>query len=113
MTVSPDSTGKEQKVAAKAKKEAPDTGTKENLPFEDALTRLEAIVATLESGEPSLETSLALFEEGIALSRRCNKRLDTAERRLELLVGQDAGGDVEPLDEGEFLNDDEDGETAG
>jgi exodeoxyribonuclease VII small subunit len=113
MTVSPDNVGKEQRVAAKAKKDTPDTGTNEALPFEDALTRLEEIVATLESGDPSLETSLALFEEGVALSRRCNKRLDTAERRLELLVGQGAGGDVEPLDENEFVNDDDDGDTAG
>ncbi len=111
MTVRPDDAGKERRVGGKAKKKTPDTGEQKDLPFEDALTRLEEIVETLESGDSSLETSLALFEEGVALSRRCNKRLDTAERRLELLAGQDAGGGVEPLDEDEFLND-EDGDTA-
>lgn len=111
MTVRLDDAGKEQRVGGKAKKKTPDTREQQDLPFEDALTRLEEIVETLESGESSLETSLALFEEGVALSRRCNKRLDTAERRLELLAGQDAGGGVEPLDEDEFLND-EDGDTA-
>lgn len=97
-------------MGSKSKKETPDTGGEKELPFEDALTRLEEIVETLESGEPTLETSLTLFEEGVALSRRCNKRLDTAERRLELLVGQEGSEDVETLDEDEFLNDD-DGDT--
>lgn len=75
------------------------------LPFEKAMERLEEIVETLESGDPSLEASLALFEEGVALSRRCNKRLDEAERRLQVLAGQDDNGDplVQPLAEEEFL----------
>lgn len=54
--------------------------------FEKALARLEEIVGLLESGEASLEASLALFEEGIGLSRRCNRRLEAVERRLEMLV---------------------------
>jgi exodeoxyribonuclease VII small subunit len=112
MTVRTDNAEKEQRVADETKKKNPDTREQDDLPFEDALTRLEEIVETLESGEPSLEISLALFEEGVALSRRCNKRLDTAERRLELLAGQDAGGGVEPLDEDEFLNDEDGGEAA-
>ncbi len=72
-------------------------------PFEKALERLEEIVEILEAGDAPLEKSLALFEEGVALSRGCNKRLDEAERRLEALVRK-AGGDVaEPLSEEEFL----------
>ena len=67
MTVRPDHPGKEKSVGGKAKK-VPETREKEELPFEDALTRLEEIVETLESGEPSLETSLALFEEGRSTS---------------------------------------------
>ena len=75
------------------------------LPFEKALVRVEEIVETLESGEPTLEESLALFEEGVTLSRQCNKRLDAAERRLEVLAGQEGDGTpvLEPMDEDEFL----------
>lgn len=98
-------------MKGKTRKASPDTREHEDVPFEDALARLEEIVETLEAGETSLEASLALFEEGVALSRRCNKRLDTAERRLEVLADQGAGGGVEPLDEDEFLND-EDEEKA-
>jgi exodeoxyribonuclease VII small subunit len=80
------------------------------LPFEKALVRLEEIVETLEAGEPTLEDSLTLFEEGVKLSRQCNKRLDAAERRLEVLAGKNADGSpaVEPLEEEEFLSPDRD-----
>jgi exodeoxyribonuclease VII small subunit len=54
--------------------------------FEAALTRLEEIVKELETGDLPLEQSLKLFEEGIKLSRLCNKRLDDAERRVEILL---------------------------
>ena len=58
--------------------------------FEDALSRLESIVEKLESGELSLEESLAAFEEGIRLSRMCSKQLDAAEKKIEILIkGED------------------------
>ncbi|OGW41397.1 MAG: exodeoxyribonuclease VII small subunit [Nitrospirae bacterium GWD2_57_9] len=63
--------------------------------FEDALARLEEIVAELESGELALDQSLKLFEEGIKLSRICNKRLEEAERRVELLL-KDRSGNMIP-----------------
>ena len=44
--------------------------------FEEALARLEEIVRALESGQSKLEDSLALYEEGIRLSRACNEKLD-------------------------------------
>jgi exodeoxyribonuclease VII small subunit len=59
--------------------------------FEAALTRLEEIVQELEKGELPLEQSLKLFEEGIKLSRVCNKRLEEAERRVEILLKDKAG----------------------
>jgi exodeoxyribonuclease VII small subunit len=72
--------------------------------FEASLDRLEEIVELLEAGELPLEKSLALFEEGVELSRRCNSRLDEAERRLEVLVRRADGHDaVDPLAEDEFL----------
>ena len=61
------------------------------LKFEDALARLEAIVAELENGELPLDQSLKMFEEGIKLSKICLKILDDAERKVELLV-QDKDG---------------------
>jgi exodeoxyribonuclease VII small subunit len=79
------------------------------LSFEDSLARLEEIVDLLEAGDLPLEKSLALFEEGVALSRRCNQRLDEAERRLEVLVRHaDGREDVEPLPEDEFLTEPDD-----
>ena len=54
--------------------------------FEEALQRLETIVDRLEAGDLELETALADFEEGVALSRRCAGQLDDAQRRVEVLV---------------------------
>ncbi len=59
--------------------------------FEESLARLEQIVKELESGDLSLDVSLKLFEEGIKLSRVCNKRLEEAERRVEILLKDKAG----------------------
>ncbi len=54
--------------------------------FEESLSSLEKIVAQLESGDLPLERALELFEEGIELSRRCQKQLEEAERKVELLL---------------------------
>jgi exodeoxyribonuclease VII small subunit len=59
--------------------------------FEKALERLEAIVEKLEGEELGLDASLALFEEGIGLSRVCQERLSEVERRVEIVL-KDAGG---------------------
>jgi exodeoxyribonuclease VII small subunit len=68
--------------------------------FEAALARLEEIVKELEQGDLPLEQSLKLFEEGIKLSRICNRRLEDAERRVEILLKDDAGKLVaQPFDE--------------
>lgn len=54
----------------------------EKLSFEEALARLEETVRLLESGNVPLDDSLALFEEGIALVRLCNGKLDSAEQKV-------------------------------
>ena len=54
----------------------------EKLSFEEALARLEETVRLLESGNVPLDDSLALFEEGIALVRLCNGKLDNAEQKV-------------------------------
>ncbi len=70
--------------------------------FEAALARLEEIVQELEKGDIPLDQSLKLFEEGIKLSRVCNKRLEEAERRVEILL-KDKNGTIkaEPFEEEE------------
>jgi exodeoxyribonuclease VII small subunit len=59
--------------------------------FESAIVELEKIVKQLEEGDLSLDTSLGLFERGVALSRYCHDRLGNAERRIEQLTDR---GDV-------------------
>jgi len=59
--------------------------------FEDALSKLEKIVAKLEEGDVPLEDSLKLFEEGIRLSRLCNQKLDEAEKKVEILLKNKEG----------------------
>lgn len=57
--------------------------------FEEALRRLEDIVKKMETGDMTLEESLKAFEEGIKLARLCSRRLDEAERRVEVLLKQE------------------------
>ncbi len=54
--------------------------------FEKAMTRLEQIVAKLESGQCSLDESLQLFEEGTKLSAYCSKLLKEAEQKIVKLA---------------------------
>jgi exodeoxyribonuclease VII small subunit len=61
--------------------------------FEEALQKLDQIVQRLEKGELTLEESLALYEEGLALSRLCHGKLEEAEARIELLL-KNARGEV-------------------
>ncbi len=60
------------------------------LTFEAALEQLEGTVSRLEGGDLPLEEALELFESGIELSRRCHATLDSAERRIEVLVSDRA-----------------------
>lgn len=54
--------------------------------FEQSLKELESIVEQLEAGDLPLEQSLELFERGVGLSRECQKRLDDAEQKVEILL---------------------------
>jgi exodeoxyribonuclease VII small subunit len=54
--------------------------------FEEAIEELEKVVERLESGELSLEDSLAAFEEGVGLVKFCNQKLTEVEKKIELLV---------------------------
>ncbi len=60
----------------------------DQLNFEAALSELEKTVSALEVQELPLETSLAMFERGQALARRCADLLDNAELRVRQLSGE-------------------------
>ena len=78
----------------------PSTETaRETLSFEQIVEQLSAVVGQLEDGELPLEQALATFEQGVALSRLGSKRLDEAERRVELLLRDSQGVDTRPLAE--------------
>ncbi|MCP5410585.1 MAG: exodeoxyribonuclease VII small subunit [Alphaproteobacteria bacterium] len=62
-----------------------------DLNFEGALKELEAIVARLEQGEVDLEDSINLYERGQALKAHCEKKLKSAEGRLEKIVMREGG----------------------
>src|SRR5262245_19545829 len=65
--------------------------------FEEVLSRLQGVVDKLEGGELSLEDALAVFEQGVTLSRVGAQKLDEAERRIEVLLGGE-GSETRPLD---------------
>jgi exodeoxyribonuclease VII small subunit len=72
------------------------------LPFEKALAELETIVQKLERGDVPLEESVAIYERGEVLKRRCEELLRQAEARVDKITldasGKPAG--TEPLDVG-------------
>ncbi len=61
----------------------------DDMTFEEALNQLTALVEKLESGQLPLEESVAAFEQGVKLTRRCEALLDQAEQRLQVLGNQD------------------------
>lgn len=80
--------------------------------FEQSLKKLEGIVQRLESGDLSLEKSLAAFEEGIKLAKELDEALSEAEAKVSMLL-EKAGGEMEekpwPEAEGESGGDDDRG----
>ena len=70
------------------------------LTFEDALRALEDVVRRLESGDVPLDESIELYERGEKLRQHCQKRLDSAQARIEKIVqGPDGrASGTEPLD---------------
>jgi exodeoxyribonuclease VII small subunit len=59
--------------------------------FEVALGELEEVVEQLESGDLSLEDSLAAFERGVGLVKYCNEKLSEVEKKVEFLLKDKAG----------------------
>ncbi|ETJ48641.1 exodeoxyribonuclease VII small subunit [Pseudoalteromonas agarivorans] len=61
----------------------------ENLSFEQALEELSTIVGEMEQGDLSLEQSLKQFERGIALANASTGKLQQAEQKVSILMGND------------------------
>ena len=62
-----------------------------NIGFEASMERLEKIVAELSREGITLDESLALYEEGIALAKNCNARLEETERKIKILKVSEYG----------------------
>jgi exodeoxyribonuclease VII small subunit len=92
-------------VASDSKGAGP-SGAVKDLPFEEALKKLESLVEAMESGELPLESLLTKFEEGTRLVKVCQAKLDEAEVLINKLEKNAAGEPVlKPV--GESLIDDE------
>ncbi len=72
----------------------------ERMSFEEAIAELERIVERLERGQVPLAESIAIYERGAALKKRCERLLREAEMRIEKIVLNEEGEPVgtEPLD---------------
>ncbi|MDR6224646.1 exodeoxyribonuclease VII small subunit [Desmospora profundinema] len=70
----------------------------QQLPFEEAMKKLEEVVERLESGDVPLEESIRLFEEGMRLSRICGEKLDRMEQQVEMLVRENGDWVKKPFD---------------
>ncbi len=64
--------------------------------FEEQMEELEKIVSELEKGDLNLDASVTKFEEGIKISKECNKTLEEAEKKITMLVNKD--GEIEEED---------------
>lgn len=58
----------------------------DNITFEQAMSRLEEIIAALENNQTSLENSVELFQEGIKLSKICSDKLDGIENKVAKIL---------------------------
>jgi len=59
---------------------------KEDINFEEAMKKLEEIAAELEKNDLDLDTSVKKFEEGMELSKKCSKILESAEKKISVLI---------------------------
>lgn len=75
-------------------------GSNKEEKFEHSLEKLQALVRDLESGDCTLEESIKKFEEGMALAKSCQERLNKAEQKIEMLLKADKDGiQTAPFDE--------------
>ncbi len=67
--------------------------------FEDSLEELETLVEQMEQGELSLEDSLKSFERGVKLTSTCQKALQDAEQKVQILIEKNGKQKLEPFDD--------------
>jgi exodeoxyribonuclease VII small subunit len=97
------------------KKGAEPVLSKNGLTFEQAIQRLEKIVADMEGAELPLEDVLKKYEEGTHLVRFCNQKLEEAEKKIEILAKKTDGSvalepfEAEPSKGGDQESEDEGG----
>lgn len=83
-----------------------------DLPFEEAVAKLESIVSAMESEDLSLEVLLARYEEGVKLVEVCRNRLSAAELRIQQLEKKaDGTFQIKPLEDGHSAGSDETNRT--
>ena len=63
--------------------------------FEELMTELEEITSKLESEKLSLDESMKLFEKGIEISKKCNTKLENAEKKITKLLNSESGNMTE------------------
>lgn len=73
----------------------------EGMAFEEALTRLREINAQFEEGDLPLERALALYQEGLALTKRCEQLLEEARQIVAKVVAAQGEAQTEPFEPGE------------
>ncbi len=79
------------------KKSAKSKGSKD-VPLEEAMDELQGIVTDLESGQEPLNESLAKFERGMELLRKCHQQIEDAAQRIEVVTRVQSNGTVEIAD---------------
>ena len=79
-----------------ARKPVPDTSAVAD--FEQSMQALEDLVGRMEAGEMTLEESLAAYERGVGLYRRCQGALEQAELRIRLLADPAQPEQARPFD---------------
>ena len=88
-------TNETKKPVTRKKKTGVEADVFADMPFEEAIARLEVIVKTMEGDAVSLDQSLSLYEEGIALVRRLSHELGEAEQRVRILQ-KTPDGEIKP-----------------
>jgi len=73
-------------------------GDVEELAFDAVVARLRGVVERLETGQLGLEEALSAYEQGVILARRGHQLLDTAEKKVEILVSTAGGVATAPFE---------------
>jgi exodeoxyribonuclease VII small subunit len=74
--------------------------------FENSLQELEALVARLERGDLPLAEALALFEQGVAMTRNCHAALSEAQQKVEILLQEGGAARISPFEASPGATDD-------